>query len=262
MSPNPSKKLKTCNQIETNEALDSDLFGFYLTKVKGIDDKHNQLDAKAIDLKDILNQRNGRLLESAQFNFMFEIDWLLDQYPKEFRSLPLLIVYGSKRDGLATKEMQREVKDYPNIKIFGAQIFDAFGTHHSKMMLLRYDKGLRVVIHTANLIENDWTHKTQGIWLSPLFPPLSCTHNSSADVSQTRFKTDLIDYLKSYNSKEIEYWIKLFERHDLSSAKVFLIGSVPGRHVNNNKLRFGHMKLKQVLSQHGRPPTLLTTSGQ
>lgn len=30
------------------------------------------------------------------------------------------------------------------------------------MMFLLYDAGLRVVIHTANLIERDWHQKTQG----------------------------------------------------------------------------------------------------
>ena len=30
------------------------------------------------------------------------------------------------------------------------------------MMLLAYKDGLRVVIHTANLIEKDWDQKTQG----------------------------------------------------------------------------------------------------
>ena len=29
-------------------------------------------------------------------------------------------------------------------------------------MLLLYDDGLRVVIHTANLVEGDWARKTQG----------------------------------------------------------------------------------------------------
>ena len=32
----------------------------------------------------------------------------------------------------------------------------------SKMMLLEYREGLRVVIHTANLIHKDWDQKTQG----------------------------------------------------------------------------------------------------
>lgn len=32
----------------------------------------------------------------------------------------------------------------------------------SKMMLLAYREGLRVVVHTANLIQKDWDQKTQG----------------------------------------------------------------------------------------------------
>jgi tyrosyl-DNA phosphodiesterase-1 len=71
----------------------------------------------------------------------------------------ILRVYGNKRDGNATKEIQIQSKKYraiANIKLFGVQIHDMFGTHHTKMMFLRYDCGLRVVIHSANLIARDW----------------------------------------------------------------------------------------------------------
>ena len=47
-----------------------------------------------------------------------------------------------------------------------------YGTHHTKMMLLQYTNGLRIVIHTANLVPDDWEEKTQGYWVSPLFPEL------------------------------------------------------------------------------------------
>jgi len=30
------------------------------------------------------------------------------------------------------------------------------------MMLLLYGNGLRVVVHTANLVDGDWAQKTQG----------------------------------------------------------------------------------------------------
>ncbi|XP_054154077.1 tyrosyl-DNA phosphodiesterase 1-like [Oppia nitens] len=251
MTSHPSKRLKSSHESPINETIDSNILGFYLTKVSAIDNKYNEFIAKAIDLKNILNERNGKLLESVHFNFMFDVNWLLHQYPQQFRSLPILLVYGSKRDGFADKEMQNQIKDHPNVRLFGAQLVDMFGTHHSKMMFLRYDKGLRVVIHTANLIENDWTNKTQGVWVSPLFPPIPSIQASDADISQTRFKTDLIDYLKCYNSKEINYWIQTIKRHDLSSAKVFIIGSTPGRHIGEDKFRFGHMKLRQHLSQMG-----------
>ena len=43
-----------------------------------------------------------------------------------------------------------------------------------KMMLLHYKNGVRVVIHTANLIEGDWRQKTQGFFLSLLFLITCC----------------------------------------------------------------------------------------
>jgi len=265
LSPEGSrnKKLKTShddngvNDVKTT--IDSNVYNFYLTKVKGIDNKFNDFNSKSIHIKDILSESMGKLMESVQLNYMFEIDWLLDQYAEPFRKLPLLIVYGSKRDGIATKEMQNQTNKYPFIKLFGAQIFDMFGTHHTKMMILRYDNGLRVCIHSANLIERDWSQKTQGVWISPLFPPISA-NQTSADVSQTRFKTDLLQYLDTYNSKEIDYWCQLIRRHDLSSAKVFLIGSVPGRHVGDNKSKFGHLKLRQVLNSFGPSSKNVDTS--
>jgi tyrosyl-DNA phosphodiesterase-1 len=146
--------------------------------------------------------------------------------------------------------MQIQSNKYRNIKLFGAQIHDMFGTHHTKMMFLRYDCGLRVVIHTANLIARDWDQKTQGVWMSPIFKPLA-PNQTTADVSQTSFKTDLLEYLNAYNSKEIDYWSQLIKRHDLSSAKVFLIGSVPGRHIQDNKSKFGHLKLRKILNSFG-----------
>jgi tyrosyl-DNA phosphodiesterase-1 len=40
----------------------------------------------------------------------------------------------------------------------------SYGTHHSKAMLLVYPRGVRVVVHTANLIYIDWNNKSQGLW--------------------------------------------------------------------------------------------------
>jgi tyrosyl-DNA phosphodiesterase-1 len=37
-----------------------------------------------------------------------------------------------------------------------------YGVHHTKMMLLLYKTGIRVVILTGNMIENEWNKKTQG----------------------------------------------------------------------------------------------------
>jgi len=40
------------------------------------------------------------------------------------------------------------------------------------MMLLWYNDGLRVVIHTANLVDGDWAQKTQGYDLRLYVPDI------------------------------------------------------------------------------------------
>lgn len=46
---------------------------------------------------------------------------------------------------------------YPNVQAITAYMPEAFGTHHSKMLVLfRRDETAQVVIHTANMIPRDW----------------------------------------------------------------------------------------------------------
>lgn len=39
-----------------------------------------------------------------------------------------------------------------------------FGTYHSKAFMIEYESGVRVVVHTANLIYVDCNNKSQGLW--------------------------------------------------------------------------------------------------
>lgn len=130
---------------------------------------------------------------------MFDIPWIMEQYPAEFRTKPLMIVHGDRSSSAGGQSLRSEAALFPNITL--AQVrsgislqlttqssfasfrrcsslcsFEnskllflpqaplpiAYGTHHTKMMLLSYDTGMRVVIHTSNLIPGDWHMKTQG----------------------------------------------------------------------------------------------------
>ncbi|XP_054828844.1 tyrosyl-DNA phosphodiesterase 1-like isoform X2 [Eublepharis macularius] len=135
-------------------------FRFFLTKVKGIKSKYN---SGALHIKDILSPLFGTLVSSAQFNYCIDVEWLIHQYPKEFRDKPLLIIHGEKRESKA--DLHEQAHPYTNVRLCQAKLDIAFGTHHTKMMLLCYEEGLRVVIHTSNLIEDDWYQKTQGVYL-------------------------------------------------------------------------------------------------
>ena len=83
------------------------------------------------------------------------------QYPPRFRRLPVLVVHGLSRDAKADLVVQA-ARHSPHVRLAQAKLPDPFGTHHTKMMILKYAEGLRVAITTANLIAHDWHQKTQG----------------------------------------------------------------------------------------------------
>lgn len=209
----------------------------YLTKVRGISPRFNET-AVAIDIRDILDVSMGTMIASVQFNYMFDINWLMHQYPVESRNKPLLVVHGDH--GNARSELEKESKPFSNIRLVQAQLPLPFGKHHSKMMLLLYDVGMRVVIHTANLIPRDWDQKTQGVWVSPMFPK---------STKSSPFQADLLAYLSAYNRSGLDVWRRYVSSHDMSGTNVQLVASVPGRHSASSMSQWGHMKLRHVLKQ-------------
>ncbi|KAG1654466.1 Tyrosyl-DNA phosphodiesterase 1 [Nymphon striatum] len=140
-----------------------------------------------------------------------------------------------------------------------AKLEIAFGTHHTKMMFLHYKDGFKVVIHTANLVEQDWNKRTQGVWISEKYQQMSDEDTSSGD-SDTHFKQDLIEYISCYRNLKLKPWIELIKKYDFSSTKVHLIASVPGRFRDNEKHRFGHLKLRKILKESGPKKDLVDTS--
>ncbi|KAF7647078.1 hypothetical protein LDENG_00177710 [Lucifuga dentata] len=226
----------------------NETYRFYLNKVTGLDRKYN---TGALHIRDILSPLFGTLKESVQFNYCFDIAWMVQQYPPEFRDRPVLIVHGDKREAKA--RLVKQAQPFPHVQLCQAKLDIAFGTHHTKMMLLWYEEGFRVVILTSNLIRADWYQKTQGMWMSPLFPRLSKGSSVSAGESPTFFKRDLLEYLASYRAPELTEWIQRIKEHDLSETRVYLIGSTPGRYVGSDMERWGHLRLRKLLYDHTHP---------
>ena len=84
------------------------------------------------------------------------------------------------------------------------------------------------------MIEFDWTNMTQAVWTSPLLPLIASNIPplTSVDVgSGSKFKTDLLSYLRSYDTKRpiCRPLITELIKYDFSSIKAALIASVPSR---------------------------------
>ncbi|KAI4885247.1 hypothetical protein NFI96_003116 [Prochilodus magdalenae] len=226
----------------------NDAYRFYLNKVRGIEKKYN---TGALHIKEILSPMFGTLKESVQFNYCFDIPWMVNQYPPEFRDKPVIIVHGEKRESKA--RLIQQAQPYSHIRFCQAKLDIAFGTHHTKMMLLWYEEGFRVIILTSNMIQADWYQKTQGLWMSPLYPRLPEGSPETAGESPTHFKRDLLEYLRAYRAPELAEWIERIKEHDLSETRIYLIGSTPGRFQGPDMEKWGHLKLRKLLSEHTCP---------
>ncbi|CAO2587119.1 Tyrosyl-DNA phosphodiesterase 1, partial [Lemmus lemmus] len=201
-------------------------FQFYLTRVSGIKAKYN---SKALHIKDILSPLFGTLVSSAQFNYCFDVDWLIKQYPPEFRKKPILLVHGDKREAKAHLEAQ--AKPYANISL--CQVGCSCLT-----------SGECIIITEALLQCYFFFHSR--IWLSPLYPRVDQENHTSGE-SSTHFKADLISYLRAYNVSPLQEWIDAIQEHDLSETNVYLVGSTPGRFQGSHKDNWGHFRLRKTL---------------
>ncbi|KAJ6179646.1 hypothetical protein N7519_010107 [Penicillium mononematosum] len=212
-----------------------------------------------IRLRDILG--DPMIRECWQFNYLFDVDFLMSQFDEDVRGLvQVKVVHGSwRREDTNRIRVEEACSRYPNVEPIAAYMPEPFGTHHSKMMiLLRHDDLAQVIIHTANMIHMDWTNMTQAAWCSPLLPLQKAnTAGSQTDGkigSGARFKRDLLAYLKAYGPKKTGPLVQQLDKYDFSSVRAALIASVPSKkHVSDTSSEedtlWGWPALKDLMSQ-------------
>nr|GMD06926.1 tyrosyl-DNA phosphodiesterase 1 [Ipomoea batatas] len=204
-------------------------------------------NTNAVSIHDVIQ---GDVLVAILSNYMVDIDWLLSACPALKKIPQVLVVHG---EGDGTMEYMKR-NNLVNWILHKPALPISYGTHHSKAMFLVYPKGVRIVVHTANLIHVDWNNKSQGLWMQD-FP----WKDQKCPSMECGFERDLIDYLSILKWPEFTANIpalgncninsSFFKKFDYSSAGVRLIASVPGYHSGSSLKKWGHMKLRTVLQE-------------
>lgn len=206
----------------------------YLTEVEILPEQFNE---EAFSLREILQEIQP--IASLHFNFMVDLEWLLEQYPPACRSSPITLVVGEKQ-GTDAKEVKRDAQALgaSSVSVLAARLPIPFGTHHSKLSIFESDAHFHVIVSTANLVPGDWEAKTQGFYYA--------RGEIKENETSSQFQEDLIGYLKRYDL-ELDYWIMRLRFGDFGHVQDQLVCSVPGYHKGEEMEKIGHPLLKSRL---------------
>eukprot|EP00850_Spirogloea_muscicola_P007898 SM000041S15457 [mRNA] locus=s41:198777:203037:+ [translate_table: standard] len=229
---------------------------FRLLRVEGLPEWAND---GCVGITDVIQ---GDIQWAVLSNYMVDLKWLLPACPLLRRIRRVVMVHGEDK---TLPRLQAEKPE--NWVLYKPPLRIPWGTHHSKAMLLVYPQGVRVVVHTANLIEVDWSYKSQGLWMQD-FP---CKEHG-CERQTSVFEDDLLDYLTALewpgclvpaadgDGGAVKVDMSFFRRFDYSGATVRLVGSVPGYHQGSNLAKWGHMKLRHILQQEKCFPSVFQGS--
>ena len=198
---------------------------FKLTTVRDLPTQN----VDTVSLHNILG--NPLIKEAWIFNYCFDVDWLMDFFDSDIRNqVKVKIIHGSWRNEDRNKlGIDDACKRRENVEANTAFLPDQFGTHHSKMFVLfTHDDSAQVIIHTANMLAQDWTNLTQAAWMSPILPLLTTKVETVLGKmgSGSRFKHDFMIYLTAYGSKTKNLREQL-ARFDFTSIRGALVASAP-----------------------------------
>ncbi|BDA43991.1 Tyrosyl-DNA phosphodiesterase 1 [Coccomyxa sp. Obi] len=214
---------------------------FSLLHVRGLPEQC----ALGTKIKDLLSGGPIRWLLIS--NFMIDMKWFVSAAPSILDAERVTVVHGERNNPTSVSWMQQVAAGRPWV-IHQARPPQQWGVHHSKAFLVQFNGGLRVIVHTANLIYQDCNCKTQGLWYQD-FPRKD---DSSPQDSESRlFETTLTDYIAALKLpvREAQHAQQVIAQHDFSSARCHLIPSVPGYHQGAARDKYGHMLVRRLLAR-------------
>jgi tyrosyl-DNA phosphodiesterase-1 len=122
---------------------------------------------------------------------MVDLHWLIENCPI-LLTVPVLCLRGSSS--------AHPIRVDNILDCFVDMGEERFGTHHCKIAIVFYRSGMRVCITTANFIPEDFTFRTQGIYVQDFPLRVESSFNLQkrrGDKFMGDFESTLVDYLRS-----------------------------------------------------------------
>jgi tyrosyl-DNA phosphodiesterase-1 len=209
-------------------------------------------------------------------NFIVDFEFLLNEIPELLSISRVVVFYGYAdnrpdlwKNAVASDAMVDFVlldpTEQPQSPKNPLKYQFSYGCHHTKMFIVGYSNRVRVIIHTANLRDNDIHDKTQAAYIEDFSlkrTDVESLLERNSSTTDDDFENTLLYYLESYGYKKCIAWIEdgsesqtlldCLKRYDFSSAKGILIPSVPGWHKLDGEThqRMGHWKLRHVVANY------------
>lgn len=217
-----------------------------LIKCNALPDEANH---DCISLQDLIGAPD--ICEMWQFNFMIDMDFVMEHTHASIRhSVRANFVRQPSRDEGDRTKLCKSIT-IGNVVLHLEPMFAAYGTHHSKIMVIFFeDQTMQVVIHTANMIAFDWGNMTQGAWVSPRLERLDMTSKAKCKVG-TQFGTDFKAYFAHYKNPKVKELAKALDKYDFSPVKAILVASAPGSYKPGFKQlgQWGVTRLQREISE-------------
>ena len=111
--------------------------------------------------------------------------------------------------------------------------------------------GVRVIVHTANLIARDLNEMEQGVWFQD-FPP----KREGSRGAASPFEDALVEYMEAtkWPGSVVggeRFTAESLRCFDFSAAGASFVASVPGYHKGGDMRRWGHLAVREVLRREG-----------
>jgi len=220
----------------------------FLNRLLDVDGRREEVELGLQDIFEKHPSGDGQPPQEVLLaNFMLDLPWLFDECPSLLLVPRLTVLHG---DGCRdASDVERMRKGRELTRFHAPPLPLQWGTHHSKLVLLFYGDCLRICVRTFNDLYPDVHSKSQAMYLQD-FPRYDGGSPGSKAAIQDPYGTAFEQYLREYLERCGGFDVNKLAGYDFSSAAASLVASVPGYHSRAEQSKWGHMRLRHLLTEH------------